>query len=188
MTWVPCTVSAIIVLDRLRTPSGSAIALIRCASERNRKCIDITPACGDSVAALAEDEDAEFDVARFHELQDLRLLPELRARILVDQHRALAQFLELVGEDIADNAVAGRLRLIIGEAIMLDVLCAGTEREVMTTAAATPRMNDFAWIPMIVSPCCLIFLDHPIGATGLSINSIGNYPSDTAASIGLHAQ
>ena len=55
ITRAPCTVSAIIAFTALAT-SGSAIALIRCASERNRKCIDITPACGDSVAALAEDE------------------------------------------------------------------------------------------------------------------------------------
>ena len=55
MTCAPCTVSAIIALTAFDT-SGSAIALIRCASERNRKCIDITPACGDSVAAFAEEE------------------------------------------------------------------------------------------------------------------------------------
>src|SRR6266481_5913441 len=55
MTRAPCTVSAIIALTALDT-SGSAIALTRCASERNRKCIDITPACGDSVAAFADDE------------------------------------------------------------------------------------------------------------------------------------
>src|SRR6185437_13248476 len=55
ITRVPCTVSAIMVLTAFDT-SGSAIALMRCASERNRKCIDITPACGDNVAAFAEDE------------------------------------------------------------------------------------------------------------------------------------
>src|SRR5216683_1579647 len=55
MTWAPCTVSAIIALTALDT-SGSAIALMRCASERNRKCIDITPACGDRVAAFADEE------------------------------------------------------------------------------------------------------------------------------------
>jgi len=35
------------------------------------------------------------DVAGFHELQNLRLLPELRAGILVDQHGALAQLFSL---------------------------------------------------------------------------------------------
>ena len=66
-----------------------------CSSERNRKCSDITPACGEIVAVLADDDDREIEIAGFHQLQDLRLLPELRARKLVDQHRALAQFLEL---------------------------------------------------------------------------------------------
>ena len=69
-----------------------------CSSERNRKCSDITPACGDIVAVLADDDDAEIEVAGLHELQDLRFLPELRAGILVDQHRALAQLLELVAK------------------------------------------------------------------------------------------
>jgi hypothetical protein len=65
------------------------------------------------------------DVAGLDQLQDLRLLPELRARILVDQHRALAQLLELVGEDVAEDAVAGGLRLVVGEAIMLCFLRGG---------------------------------------------------------------
>jgi hypothetical protein len=47
---------------------------------------------------LAEEVIAEIDIAGFHQLQHLRLLAELRAGILVDQHRALAQFLQLVGE------------------------------------------------------------------------------------------
>src|SRR6267142_4414183 len=55
MTCAPSTVSAIIALTAFDT-SGSAIALMRCASERNRKCIDITPACGESVAAFADEE------------------------------------------------------------------------------------------------------------------------------------
>src|SRR6266513_2131931 len=97
MTRAPCTVSAIIALTAVDTP-GSAIALIRCPSERNRKCIDITPACGDSVAALAR-RNAELHVACFHQLQDLRFLAELRAGILVDQHAALAHLLQLVAED-----------------------------------------------------------------------------------------
>ena len=40
-------------------------------------------------------DDGELDIARLDQLQHLRLLPELRAGILVDQHGALAQFLEL---------------------------------------------------------------------------------------------
>ena len=124
MTRAPCTVSAIIALTALDT-SGSAIALMRCASERNRKCIDITPACGDKGRGIGRGGNAEFDVAGFHQLQHLRLLPELGARILVDQHGALAQRLELVGEDIAEDAIAGRLRLVVGEAIMLHLLRAG---------------------------------------------------------------
>ena len=65
---------------------------------------------------------AELDVARFDQLQHLRLLPELRAGILLDQHGALAQRLELVGEDIAKDSIASRLGLIVGEAIMLHLL------------------------------------------------------------------
>ena len=52
-TCAPCTVSSIICLTALAT-SGSATAFLRWSSERNRKCSDITPACGESVAALAE--------------------------------------------------------------------------------------------------------------------------------------
>src|SRR5712692_7015833 len=68
----------------------------------------------------------EIDVARFQELQHLRLLAELRTRILVDDEGALAQFLELGGEEIAGNAVSRGLRLVIGEAVVLRVLRAGT--------------------------------------------------------------
>ena len=66
-----------------------------CSSERNRKCSDITPACGEIVDGIGGGNDREIDIAGLHELQELRLLPELRAGILVDQHRALAQFLQL---------------------------------------------------------------------------------------------
>jgi len=52
----------------------------------------------------------------------LRLLPELRAGVLIDQHGALAQFLELVAEDIAEESITRGLRLIVGEAIMLGLL------------------------------------------------------------------
>src|SRR5580692_5265494 len=49
MTCAPCTVSSIIALTASET-RGSASALVRWSSERNRKCSDITPACGDAVA------------------------------------------------------------------------------------------------------------------------------------------
>ncbi len=67
-------------------------------------------------------DDRELDVAGLHELENLRLLPELRARILIDDHGALAQFLELVGKEVARDRIAGVARLVIGEAIMLHLL------------------------------------------------------------------
>ncbi len=71
---------------------------------------------------LAEETIGEFDVAGLHELEHLRLLPELRARILVDDHGAFAQFLELVGKEVAGDRIAGVAGLVIGEAIMLHLL------------------------------------------------------------------
>jgi len=52
-------------------------------------------------------------------LQHLRFLAELRAGILIDQELALAQLLHLIGEEVGGDAVAGRVRLVIGEAIVL---------------------------------------------------------------------
>ena len=66
-----------------------------CSSERNRKCSDITPACGEIVDGVGGRHDREIKIAGLHELQELRFLPELRAGKLVDQHRALAQLLQL---------------------------------------------------------------------------------------------
>src|SRR5215469_8759017 len=66
--------------------------------------------------------DAEFDIACFDQLKNLRLLPELGAGILVDQHRATAQFLELVGKKITRDAISGGFWLVIGKAIMLHLL------------------------------------------------------------------
>ena len=74
---------------------------------------------------IGRGDDGEIDVAGLHQLQQLRLLPELRARILVDQHGALAQFLELGGKDVVGDAVAGIELLVVGEAIMLRLLRAG---------------------------------------------------------------
>src|SRR6516162_6258454 len=66
--------------------------------------------------------DAELDVTRFDELKNLRLLAELGTRILIDQNRTATQFLELVGEKIARDAIPGGLWLVIGKAIMLCLL------------------------------------------------------------------
>src|SRR5262249_41154868 len=56
---------------------------------------------------------------------------KLCARILIDQHRPLAQFLELLGEDVADDTVARVLRLVVGEAEMalLRLGARGNERQ-----------------------------------------------------------
>ncbi|MGY2934299.1 hypothetical protein ACVWZ6_003901 [Bradyrhizobium sp. GM6.1] len=76
-------------------------------------------------------DDRELDVARLHELEHLRLLPELRARILIDDHGAFAQFLELLGKKVARDGIAGVARLVVGEAIMLHLLrrCARDEQD-----------------------------------------------------------
>src|SRR5215471_2434508 len=66
--------------------------------------------------------DAELNVARLNELKDLRLLTKLGAGILVDQHRAFTQFLELVREQITGDAVSGGLGLVVGETKMLYLL------------------------------------------------------------------
>src|ERR1700733_9753740 len=75
ITCEPCTVSSIIVLTASET-RGSASALVRWSSERKRKCSDITPACGDTVAVLADDVMAksispDFNIAGFQQLQHL---------------------------------------------------------------------------------------------------------------------
>ena len=71
--------------------------------------------------------DGEIDIAGFQQLQHLRLLAKLRAGILIDQELTLAQLLHLVGEDVIGNAVTGRVRLVIGEAVVL-FLRIGAER------------------------------------------------------------
>jgi hypothetical protein len=50
---------------------------------------------------------------------------------LIDQHRALAQFLQLCGKDIVSDAVARIELLIVSETIMLYILRfrAGGERK-----------------------------------------------------------
>jgi hypothetical protein len=65
--------------------------------------------------------DHEVDVAGADLLQHLRLLPQLRARELIDQHRALAEFRQLGVEQVRGDAVARRMRLVIGEAVVMDV-------------------------------------------------------------------
>jgi len=64
----------------------------------------------------------EIDVTGLHQLQQLRLLPQLRAGILIDQHGTLAQLLELGREHVIGNAIARIELLVVGEAIMLHFL------------------------------------------------------------------
>src|SRR6185369_6738675 len=66
--------------------------------------------------------DAKLDVAGLHQLQHLRLLAELRTWVLVDQHRSLAQLLELVGEDVGRDAIARVPRLVVGKAVVAYLL------------------------------------------------------------------
>src|SRR5258708_3342581 len=62
--------------------------------------------------------DDEVDVAGADLLKHLRFLAELRAGKLVDRQRALAELGQLVHEDVAGDAVAGRVRLVVAEAEM----------------------------------------------------------------------
>src|SRR5262249_56535664 len=55
----------------------------------------------------------------------LRFRAERGPGILIKQPRPATQFLELVGEKIAGDAVSGCLWLVIGKAIMLYVLSHG---------------------------------------------------------------
>src|SRR6516165_10811000 len=82
--------------------------------------------------------DAELDVTRFDELKNLRLLAELGTRILIDQNRPATQFLELVGEKIARDAIPGGLWLVIGKAIML---CLLRQRGGDPNAGENPKRN-----------------------------------------------
>jgi hypothetical protein len=65
--------------------------------------------------------DHEVDVAGADFLQHLRLLPQLRAGELVDPHRAMAEFAEFGVEQVRRDAVARGVRLVIGEAVVMDV-------------------------------------------------------------------
>ena len=62
--------------------------------------------------------DGEIDVTGPQFLQYLGLLAELSPRELVDDHRPIAQFLQLIGESVGRDAVGGRMWLIVGEAEM----------------------------------------------------------------------
>ena len=57
----------------------------------------------------------EVDVAGLHLLQRLRFGAELRAGILIDRQRALAQLRQLLAEHVGADAVAAGLRLVVGE-------------------------------------------------------------------------
>src|SRR5229473_1733189 len=51
---MPCTVSSI--MSRIASKTfGSPTALMLCSSDRNRKCSDITPACGEIVEVFADE-------------------------------------------------------------------------------------------------------------------------------------
>src|SRR5262249_45340478 len=86
--------------------------------------------------------EAELNVARLDQLQHLRLLAELAAGILVDQHRALAQFLELLGEDVAGDAVARADRLVVGELVVLGL------RERVATEGQTGQQGEAGGDPI----------------------------------------
>src|SRR6202023_4228680 len=103
--------------------------------------------------------DGEIDITGFQQLQHLRFLAELRAGILIDQELTLAQLLHLVGEDVTDDAVAGRVRLVIGEAIVLFLRVGakwngddgGTEQD---ASQMRRNANDGHWIsPYLVVSC-----------------------------------
>jgi hypothetical protein len=67
-------------------------------------------------------QEDEVDVAGLHFLQRLCLGAELRARILIDRERALAQFHQLLVEHLRAGAITAALRLIVGEG-KLAILC-----------------------------------------------------------------
>ena len=60
-------------------------------------------------------QEHEVDITALHLLQGLRFGAELRAGILIDRQRALAQFRQLLTEHLGADAVAAGLRLVIGE-------------------------------------------------------------------------
>ncbi len=86
--------------------------------------------------------DAELDVARLQELQNLRLLPKLRSGILIDEHGALAQLLELFGKDVAGNAVTGVSRLVVGKAEVASFLGLSRRRPTGARQAERDQAND----------------------------------------------
>jgi hypothetical protein len=96
-------------------------------SELNRKCRDMTPPCGETVAVLADDTIAKSRSPDLTSCRSCGSCPQLRAWILIDEHRSFAQAFELGREDIVSDAVAGIELLIVGEAIVLGLLrsCAG---------------------------------------------------------------
>ena len=61
---------------------------------------------------------AEIDIAGAQLLQHLRLLAELGAGELIDNHRTMTQIGKLRGEGIAGDTIGRRLGLIVGKAEM----------------------------------------------------------------------
>jgi hypothetical protein len=69
----------------------------------NRKCSDITPACGEMVAVLAEEMMAKSMSPAFTSCSTCGSCPSCAPGYWSIEHRALAQFLELVGEQVAGD-------------------------------------------------------------------------------------
>ena len=117
-TWAPWTVSSIISRTALTTV-GIGDRLLQMVFRAEQEVQRHHAGLRRQRRGIGRRADAELDVAGLHELQHLRLLAELGAGILVDQHRALAELLQLVGEDVAGDAVARRVGLVVGEPVVL---------------------------------------------------------------------
>ncbi len=66
--------------------------------------------------------DDEIDIAAKDELEGLRLLAQLGARELIDDHCPLAEVLERIAENVGEDAVPGRMRLVVTETEMTRLL------------------------------------------------------------------
>jgi hypothetical protein len=117
--------------------------------------------------------DHEIDVAGADLLQHLGLLPQLRAGKLVDRHRPVAHLHELAIEEIRRDAVAGRMRLVIGEAEMARAVrprrnlaknaYRGDDDRRAQLPSAQPAFLPLAAAPL---PAGTAFSDEPTGASG----------------------
>ena len=124
--------------------------------------------------------DHEVDVAGADLLQHLGLLPQLRAGKLVDRHRTVAHLHELGVEEVRRDAVARRMRLVIGEAEMARAVrpcetARKTNRDGKGCRAQPPSAHP-AFLPLAAAP-------PPAGAGAAFFRQA--YPSVRAMSI-LH--